>query len=369
MQGDACFHMARPSPVSSPSHRQAWVPALVAGERERYWNKLHAPAANQRTLFVGVDRLIWPSIADEQADSPKLKTLKAKASYILSKGVSHLGLPTVLGFLVDSFGHLQTRLFPKLFRALKSVARTAWGIDLLKRITVRLPSYSEATLRNVATFVRKSAGLFTVPGALKALLRKCVTVIPQPSQAVGEVLKRGAQLRVLGIVAEELERRNGEHPFADCTQFSDRLGMRVVGSNPTASLQRMQQDITQRVHGPCHYPTLLSLCPGLDNATQHVILRLPQQWQALFCPTTGRMFGNNPRNRVFPSLQFVVDSLSMVAENLLDSAVRVFSVTEGRWQDMSLMSSERVGILVCHLFCTVWLEVTTACAAYPWLDA
>ena len=60
------------------------VPAHVAGERERYWNRVHAPTANHRTPFGGVDRLVWQLIADEQADSPELKTLKAKASYIQS---------------------------------------------------------------------------------------------------------------------------------------------------------------------------------------------------------------------------------------------------------------------------------------------
>ena len=131
---------------------------------------MHAPAAHQRTPFGGVDRLISPLIAHEQTNSPKLKTLKAKASYILPKGVSHLGLPIVLRFLVDSFGHLQTQLFEKLFVAMKSVVKTAWSIDLPRRITVRMPSYSEAILRNVGTFVRKSAGLFIVPKAPKACL-------------------------------------------------------------------------------------------------------------------------------------------------------------------------------------------------------
>ena len=91
------------------------IPASVAGERERYWNRVHAPTANQRTPFGGVDRFVRQLIADEQADSRELKPLKPKASYILSKGVSHLGLPTVTRFLVDSFGHLQTPLSEKLF--------------------------------------------------------------------------------------------------------------------------------------------------------------------------------------------------------------------------------------------------------------
>ena len=116
-----------------------------------------------------------------------------------------------------------------------------------------------------------------------------MTVIPRPPQKVGAVLKREAQLRVPGIVAEELERKNGEHPFAEWKRFSDRFGMWVVGSN-AVPIQHVQHDVTQRVHGlPCHYRTLLSLCPGLDNATHHVILQSPQWWQALFGPTTGRM--------------------------------------------------------------------------------
>ena len=348
------------------------VPAPVAGERERYWNRVHAPTANQRTPFGGVERLVWQLIADERADSPELKTLKAKASYILSKGVSHLGLPTVIRFLVDSFGHLQTPQFEKLFRAVKSAAKSAWGIELPRRITVRLPSYSDATLRNVASFVRKSVSLFTVPDALqlKAWLQKCVTVIPQPPPTVGDVLKRGAQLRVPGIVAEELERTNTNHPCAEWVSFSDRFGMWVVKSGQTDPLQQVHQTTMRQIHSlPCHCPTLFSLCPNLENATQHVILRSPLQWQALFGPTTGRMLGSNPRNRVLPSPEFVVDSLSTVAEKLLDSAIPVFSVNDGRFRDRPLMPPERVGLLVCDLFCTVWSEVDTASDAFPWLSA
>ena len=88
---------------------------------------MHAPIANQRTPFGGIDRLVWQQIADEKADSPELKTLKAKASYILSKGDAHLGLPTVIRFLVDSFGHLPTPLFDKVFGAVKSAAKAGWG--------------------------------------------------------------------------------------------------------------------------------------------------------------------------------------------------------------------------------------------------
>ena len=346
------------------------VPACVAGERERYWNRVHAPTANQRTPFGGVDRLVWQLIADEQADSPELKTLKAKPSCILSKGVSHLRLPTVIRFLFDPFGHLQTPLFEKLFRDVTSAAKTAWGIELPRRITVRLPSYSDATLRNGANFVRKGVAFFTILDALKALLQKCVTVISQPPLTVGDVLKRGAQLRVPSIVAEELERKNAEHPFADWIHFSDRFGMWVVGSGHADPLQQVQRTTMQRVHGlPCHCPTLLSLSPSLENATRHVILRSPLQWQALFGPTTGRMLGSNPRNRVFPSPEFVVDSLSTVAEHLLDSAIPVFSVSDGGFQDRPLMPLERVCVLVCDLFCTLWSEVTTASDTYPWLSA
>ena len=95
---------------------------------------------------------------------------------------------------------------------------------------MHLSSYSDATLRNVASFVRKSVALFTIPNALKAWLQKCVAVIPQPPPTVGDVLQRGAQLRVSGIVAEELGRRNAKHPFTNRIHFSDRFGMWVVGS-------------------------------------------------------------------------------------------------------------------------------------------
>ena len=81
------------------------------------------------------------------------------------------------------------------------------------------------------------------------------------------------------------------------------------------------------------------------------------------------MLGSIPRNRVLPSPEFVVDSLATVAEKLLDSAIPVFSLNDGRFQDRPLMPPERVGLLVCNLFCTVWFEVDTASDTFPWLSA
>ena len=51
------------------------------------------------------------------------------------------------------------------------------------------------------------------------------------------------------------------------------------------------------------------------------------------CPPTdmGRMLGSNPRNWFLPSPEFVVDSLSTVAKNMLDSTILVFSVNDGRF--------------------------------------
>ena len=56
-----------------------------------------------------------------------MKKLKARAKFILQKGVTHLGIPAVLRFLVDACGHLQTCFFDRLFTEVKRTVRSEWG--------------------------------------------------------------------------------------------------------------------------------------------------------------------------------------------------------------------------------------------------
>ena len=244
------------------------------------------------------------------------------------------------------------------------------GVDLPRRITLRVPSHADPILRNVAAFVRKNVALFAVPDALKAWLQKCITVIPEPPRAVGDILKQGAQLQVPQIVVAELESRHLEQPFAAWKHLSAHFGMWLVYPHSSNHIECLHNATMQRLQDlPCQCPSLFSLCPTLKNATSHVILRSPGQWQALFGPVTGRRLGGNPRNRVLPSPEVIVDSLSTLSERLISSVIPVFSVTDSRFQKMPIMPPERVGVAVCDLFCNIWSDVTKSCDATPWLDA
>ena len=145
-----------------------------AEQRERFWDGVHAPTRNQGTPFGGVDRLIWELISDEREDSSEMKTLKARAELILNKGVLYLGIPTVIRFMADACGHLQTCLVNHLFRAVKRTVRGQWGSLLPRRWTFHVPSYEPHVHAKIQRFIGTRIAPFRIPDALRDWPCKCI---------------------------------------------------------------------------------------------------------------------------------------------------------------------------------------------------
>ena len=106
-------------------------------------------------------------ISNERSDSTQMKTLKARAEFFLQKGVNHLGIPTVLRFLVDACGHLQTCLFDRLFAEVKRTVRSEWGFVLPRRLTFQVPLYEPHIHAPVRCFVINKLSSFRIPVALR----------------------------------------------------------------------------------------------------------------------------------------------------------------------------------------------------------
>ena len=155
-----------------------YVDPREAGERGRFWDCVHTPTANQRIPFGGVDRLVWEMICNEHNDTSEMKTLKARAEHILTKGVCHVGIPTVLRFLTDACGHLHVQLFDKLFAQVKRVVTKEWGFALPRRLVFHVPSYKPHVQALVRKFLTRWIRDFQIPDALRDWLCKAICIVP-----------------------------------------------------------------------------------------------------------------------------------------------------------------------------------------------
>ena len=303
------------------------VEPSTAGQRERFWDRVHAPITNQRTPFGGVDRLMWELISDEREDSAEMKTLKARAELILRKGVLHLGILTVIRFMVDACGHLQACLFDRLFRAVKRTVREQCGFLLPRRLTFHVPSYEPHVRAKIRRFIVNHITSFHIPDALRDWLSKCIGIVPNSTPSVGDVLKRGPTLLTPRIACEVLNQHQ-ENPFATRNSFPEDFGMWVVEKLDPTQCDIMHQTVRSAVcsamsssssHTPGGTPVLVphvlvcvegltskwfDLCLSLANSSGHVILRTPEQWVQLFGPTVGKLLGSNPRDRFCHPMTF-----------------------------------------------------------------
>ena len=234
-----------------------------AGQRERFWDRVHAPTANQKTPFGGVDRLVWEMISNKRGDSTQMKTLKARAEFILQKGVTHLGIRAVLKFLVDECGHLQTPLFDRLFTEVKRTVRSEWGFVLPRRLTFQVPLYEPHIHARVRRFIINRLSSFCIPTALRDWLCQSVNIVPKSTPSVGDVLKRGPALFTPKIVCKILDQEQSLPPFASWRSFSEQYGMWVVDKFDPATCTRIRQTVRSTVLSlPCSCVTRSRGGPG-----------------------------------------------------------------------------------------------------------
>ena len=298
----------------------------VAGQRERFWDRVHAPTVNQKTPFGGVDRLVWEMISNEKTNTCEMKTLKAKVLYILEKGVTHMGVPTVLRFLVNAWGHLQAPIFDKLFAAVKASVQSECGFALPRRLTFHVLSYEPETQSTLRRFVSKRILEFKIPSALRDWLCKCIVIVTKATPSVGDVLKRGPVLFVPAFVTAALNEKQYTSPFAAWRPFSQKYGVWVVQDTSPQVLRDVSLKVRRRVcESPCACHKWFTMCPTLQNVTQHVILRERRDWVQMFGPVVGALLGSNPRNRLLPSPEMICESVAELEERLQTATVPVFS--------------------------------------------
>ena len=96
---------------------------------------------NQRTPFGGLDKLTWEFITTNKVSDTHHATLKSKAEYMIRKDFSANELSVAVDFLAQVSGHVHTAIFDRLFRKLKAEVKRHWGVELPRRIVVKVPSY------------------------------------------------------------------------------------------------------------------------------------------------------------------------------------------------------------------------------------
>ena len=148
-----------------------------------------------------------------------MKTLKVRAELILNKGVVHLGIPTVIRFMVDACGH--SCLFDRLFGAVKRTVREQWRflLNLPWRLTFHVPSYEPHVHGKIQRFIVNGVTFFRIPDALRDWLCKCNSIVPKSTSSVGDVLRRGPTLLTPSCqqeTAAKTRKEKADHTAINC---------------------------------------------------------------------------------------------------------------------------------------------------------
>ena len=214
MQEKSKCDQTRKTAFLTESVGQTWLPPC------HNWDRVLAPTLNQRVPFGGLNRLTWEFISANKIPGEQHRTMQSKAEFLISKTFTAAELSTVLEFMTQVHGHLHTAVFERLFRKIKREVHQFWGVDLPRRIVVRVPSYHQEVLDTVTRVVRKAISDVLIPSGFQSWLKKIVNSRASPSPSVASLAKvsRGtAQHRV----TDYLQAAQNEVPFATWRPVDD----------------------------------------------------------------------------------------------------------------------------------------------------
>ena len=103
-----------------------------------------------------------------------------------------------------------------------------------------------------------------------------------------------------------------------------------------------------------------AMCPTLQNATRHVILRERRNRVQMFGLVIGAPLGSNPRNRILPSSEMICESVAELEERL--------QTCRGGFTKGSLATDTQIGVLTHDLTNQMWHDVVCQADACPWLS-
>ena len=341
-----------------------------AGERERFWARVHAPTVNAVTPFGGIDRILWEEIVSKSCETPEGKSLKAKALWLLDHP-SALDCASLLLFLVKVDKHVESSIFERLFRLAKSSAKKEWDISLKRRFVIRVPSYDESVLRLVKEFCEKHFRKFAVPEPLIGWMVHALSVIPFSTPSVASAIHGSGSTSVPFLTSQALGAVNDSQQCASWSPIDSSFGAWVLDRDfDPDTLVSVQQTVAAWVEKQaCKCQHLRAEFPALRNATGHLVLRSDEQWACLFEPLAAEFMSSNARNRTFPDAAFVHSRFEDFAKCLSDLQVPVLQSATGSFTSQSVLVEKQISVFTSEVSALTWNAIESESRGATWLTA
>ena len=117
---------------------------------------------------------------------------------------AELGVEGLLQILTTALGKIPGTMFDSFFRAVEGVVKRVWGMELQRRILVRVPTYHKCTLNMIKWSVRSQISQQPLPQCLKGWLYRALSVMPLQATKLRDAIRGGSSLRTVRMVADTL---------------------------------------------------------------------------------------------------------------------------------------------------------------------
>ena len=209
----------------------------------------------------------------------------------------------------------------------------------------------------------------SIPEGLKAWLKHSLTCIPLAGPKARMASQNSAPPRATGWTAELLQQLcdpppsysaagygKGYHlpPDWEVSQAKEVILRRVMGLRCACEGMRKEVDCT----------------PSLSNATGHLVIRHPEQWEAVFGQTLIPIFTTNARNELLPSHDTVFANICSFSNSLKSLIVPQADLVSARLAPEGLLQHSAIQTVFQkrdEVYKVVWAQVKKEAEATPWM--
>ena len=155
----------------------------------------------------------------------------------------------------------------------------------------------------------------SIPEGLKAWRIHSLTCIPVAGPKARMASHNSAPPRATGWIAELLQQLCDPPPSYSAARYGK--GYRLPRDREVSQAKEV---ILRRVMGlPCACEGMckeVDCTPSLSNATGHLVIRHPEQWEAVFGQTLVPIFTANAKNELLPSNDIVMANICSLSDSV-----------------------------------------------------
>ena len=260
--------------------------------------RLLSPCCNAIQSYAGTQRVDWLLAGAFNLET--VGCLRQLAAEIMTcKNLkSKYSVPQLLTILLECRRPMRPQPFRALSLKVQLHLMATYGIYIPDRIPVRVPIPDRSLLLLLRTEFAKMLTQCRLPSPLTAWLVSCLSILPQKTKKVHQVLRGARPQVVVNHVTELLSSKSGDLVCLSGLQ----LGKLLRSTLESIRSQITQLQCTESMNRRCHCHELKQdLRVPCGDKQQHVVFRSPDQWRALL--RDSNPCTQNARNATLPSTE------------------------------------------------------------------